>query len=92
MSGRPPLALDQTSQGPTEGGGGVAKPWKSQPVIVKEKKSKRIEIIKLGTISSGISTVTVVKSEGLCTDLCQNNSLLIVSRKSREADAGLCCF
>lgn len=22
MSGRPPLALDQTSQGPTEGGGG----------------------------------------------------------------------
>lgn len=73
-------------------GGGVTKPWKSQPVIVKEKKSKRIEIIKLGTISSGISTVTVVKSEGLCTDLCQNNSLLSVSRKSREADAGLCCF
>lgn len=37
-------------------------PWKSQPVIVKEKKSKRIEIIKLGTISSGISTVTAAKA------------------------------
>lgn len=30
----------------------------SQPVIVKGKKSKRMEIIKLGIISSGISTVT----------------------------------
>ena len=67
------------------GGGGavVVQPWKSQPVIVKKKKSERIEIIKLGTISSGISTVAAVKSEGLCTDLCQNNSIRSVSRKSR---------
>lgn len=45
------------------GGWGEGQPWKSQPVIVKEKKSKRIEIIKLGTVSSGISTVTAVKVE-----------------------------
>lgn len=45
MSGQPPLALDQTSQGLRGGrergreeGGGEGQPWKSQPVIVKEKK------------------------------------------------------
>lgn len=37
--------------------------WNVQPVIVREKKSRRITIIKLGTISSRISMVILVKGK-----------------------------
>lgn len=85
MSGQPPLAIDQTSQGLKEEPDGRGQPWKSETVIVKEKKNQRIEIIKLGTVLR-ISTVMSVKESRTYLEKLYK----VQAPKSTKADTGLC--
>lgn len=69
MSGRPPPGPGSNVTRPGGGREGGRERsersglWNVQPVIVREKKSRRITIIKLGTISSRISMVILVKGK-----------------------------